>query len=251
LLPDGRVLVAENRYDHTRLMVWEAGKQPVPLVNTPDETFPPVAVMGSSEVAFMISTPSPKPHVEMAIANISTGTIRRRVAFDKVGLTNSLAPTPDGKMLFLSAGGSIWSIPSSGGEAKRFRAGNGVAGVDPSGQYLLVEVYEHPKIRLMRVPLDGSAEREIPLTGPYRLAPNVAVQSGNISKDGHLLAPLTSPDSSFVSPGMVDLATGQMTRIPVDPYFDYGFIARSPGGQITAVAIGLKSTLWKFQPEDR
>lgn len=32
-----------------------------------------------------------------------------------------------------------------------------------------VELAENPKIRLVRVPLDGGAEQGMPLTGPYRL----------------------------------------------------------------------------------
>ena len=183
---------------------------------------------------------------QLAIASIATGTILRRITV--TGTPNSLSATPDGKTIFISSDASIWSAPTAGGEPRKIRTGNGVAGVGPLGKYLLVQVYEHPKIRLIKFPLDGSTEREIPLNGPYRLAPYTPIGSGNISMDGLLLAPLASSDSFFVSPGVVNLATGHMMRIPVDPNFDYGFMARSSGGQITAVAAGLKSTLWRFQP---
>jgi len=244
LLPDGRVLRAGT----WQLVVLEEGKEPVPLVNTSDQTMSPATALGSSEVAFIIVSPTPTPHRELAVAAISTGTILRRIAFDKGGIT-SLAATPDGKTLFLAAGGSIWSLPATGGEPKRIRPGDSV-GVDPTGKYLLVQVIEHPKTRLVRVPLDGGGEQEIPLTGPYHLTFE-PIGTEMIGKDGRLVVPLASPDSWFFSPGIVDLATGRMTRIPVDHYYDYFSMAWNPDGQVVATAMGLKSALWKFQPEGR
>jgi WD40 repeat protein len=250
-MPDGRVIITEGRQDKARLEFWAPGKEPVPLANTTEETVPPVAVLGSKEVAFRIVSSTPQRHLDIAIADISTGTILRRIVFDKAGIINDMKGTPDGKTLFLSADSSIWSVPSSGGEPRRVRAGNGLGGVDPTGKFLLVEVYEQPKSRLWRVPLDGGAEHEILLTGSYRLAPYTPISPGNITKDGRVLAPLVSPDSSFVSPGIVDLSSGRVTPISVDHHFDYGFMTWGPGGQVTAIATGLKSTLWKFQPEGR
>ncbi len=242
LLADGRVLLAGTRQGRVCLMILEAGKEPVPMVNTPDETAPPAAELGPTEVAFTIG----KRMEELAVANISTGTILRRITINKGPIT-ALAATPNGKTLFLAAGGSIWSIPSTGGELRRIRPGHGV-GIDPIGKYLLVQLVESTKIRLVRIPLEGGLEQEIPLSGPYRLT-SVPIGSGMISKDGRLIAPLGSPDSWFLSPGIVDLVAGRMTRIRVDPFFDYTFMALGPGGQVTAIAMGLKSTLWKFQRE--
>ena len=229
-------------------MVVEEGKEPVPLVNTSDQTLTPAAALGLSEVAFIIDSSSPRPHREVGIAEVSTGTILRRIAFDH-GVITSLAATPDGKTVFLASGGSIWSVPSAGGAPKKIRSGDSM-GVDPTGKYLLVQVVENPAPRLVRVPLDGGAEQEIPLTGPYHLTFQ-PIHSEMIGKDGRLVAPLTSPDSWFFSPGVVDLATGRMTRIPVENYFDYLFLAWGRDGQIIGTAKGLKSTLWKFEPNRR
>jgi hypothetical protein len=57
----------------------------------------------------------------------------------------------------------------AGGEPRKVRAGCYVA-VDPAGRYLLVQVSENPIIRLIQVPLDGGAERELPRTGTLRPA---------------------------------------------------------------------------------
>jgi len=60
--------------------------------------------------------------------------------------------------------------------------------------------------------------------------------------------------SDIFSFGVVlhELLTGQRAfHGPVDHYFDYLFMAWAPDGQVVATAMGLKSTLWKFQPESR
>jgi dipeptidyl aminopeptidase/acylaminoacyl peptidase len=248
LLPDGRVVVTGRVQGRNHLMGLETGKNPVLFVNTGYETFTPATALGRSEIAFLTAAPSPKPHREVAIADISNGTISRRFAFDK-GRITSLAATPDGKTLFIAAGGNIWSVPLSGGEPRVIRAGDSM-GVDPSGKFLLVQVIEAPKVRLIKVPLDGAAEQEIRVIGPYRLS-FLPITSQTIGKDGRLVVSLTSPDSRFVSPGIIDLATGQATRIPVEHYCDYLSTAWAPDGSILSTTLGLRSSLWRFQEASR
>jgi WD40-like Beta Propeller Repeat len=182
------------------------------------------------------------------VADIATPTLSRRIPFDK-GSISSWAATPDGKTLFIAAGGNVWSIPADGGEPRIIRAGDSV-GVDPSGKFLLVQVIEFPQTRLIRVPLDGGAEQEIRLIGQYHLS-STPINSRMIKEDGRLVVSLVSPDSWFVSPGIVDLATGLATRIPVDRHYDYVSTAWAPDGSIQATARGLKSSLWRFQEASR
>src|ERR1019366_1601966 len=100
----------------------------------------------------------------------------------------SLACAPDGKTIFFAARGVVWSVPSAGSatpEARRIRVGDGVV-ADPSGTKILVRGMEGSEIHLFSVPLDGSAERKIPLgktdpVAPVPLAPNA------LSPDGRLL----------------------------------------------------------------
>ena len=112
----------------------------------------------------------------------------------------------------------------------------------------MVQVNDTPRMRLFDVPVNGGAEREIPLSGSFVL-PDFALNSSSISADGRLLAPLASSDSWFYSPGIVDLATGTVTRIPVDHLGDYWVLLPAPGGQVMAGAFDDRSTLWRFQPE--
>jgi hypothetical protein len=150
-------------------------------------------------------------------------------------------------MLYCAADGMIWSVSVSGGEVRRIRAGDAVA-VDPRGQYVLVQLIEMSKSRLVRLPLNGGPEQEIPLTGPFHLTP-YPITSAAISMDGRLLAPLASPDSWLFPPGMVDLATGQTTRMRVDRLGDYRIMGWAPDGQVIAAVADLRSMIWKFQAE--
>jgi hypothetical protein len=137
ILPDWRAILQESVGGRSRLVIVEAGKDPVLLVNTAEETAVPVAAAGSAEVAFLIG---PKPRRTIAMAAVSNGRITRRIHFDN-GPIESLASTPDGTILYCAAGGTVWAIPVSGEEPRRIRAGDRVS-VDSGGQTLLVEVAE-------------------------------------------------------------------------------------------------------------
>ena len=127
------------------------------------------------------------------------------------------------------------------------RAGDSVA-TDPSGRYLVINANEASKTRLFSVPLEGGAEREIkmdpsqPLMGTWWLSPN------SVSADGRLLFPLQPLDSWFSPIGLIDTATGRVTRVASDDVSDYHSMAWLPDGRILALRVGLRSTLWKFQP---
>ena len=245
VLPDGRAIVTDLSGGRSRLLAVEAGKIPVPFVSTAEDTAGPAAVAGPREVAFLIG---PAPRRTIALASISNGRITRRIPFDK-GVIYGLAGTPDGKTLFCSADGAVWSVPLAGGDPKKIRAGDGIA-VDPSGENLFVELIEPPKTRLVRVPLHGGAEQEIPLNGPLHLG-NASLGSSAVSKDGRLLMPLVSPDAWSSPPGVVELATGRIARIPVDYAGDFIHMSWSPDGQVIARAFPLRSTMWKFLPEGK
>jgi hypothetical protein len=122
------------------------------------------------------------------------------------------------RTIYCAAGGSIWAIPPLG-EPRRICAGESAV-ADSDGLSLLVQVMEAPKTRLVRVPLEGGAPRELPLNGPFHLTFE-PLNSAEISRDGRLLVPLTSLDSWFFVPGMIDLATGRMHRVAVDHFGDY------------------------------
>src|SRR5262249_342965 len=55
-LPDGRVLFTSRTADRNHLMLAQSGKEPVLFVDTQEETSGPAAMVGQSQVAFMIGT---------------------------------------------------------------------------------------------------------------------------------------------------------------------------------------------------
>jgi hypothetical protein len=243
-LADGRVVVGSIAAGRRRLVAVEAGKDPVPLLNTNEETAPPVTPAGPNQVAFLIGA---EPRRTIALASIANGRITRRIPFDK-GVISSLASSPDGKTIYCAAGGAVWSIPSEG-EPRRVCAGESIA-ADPGGQSLVVKVIEAPRTRLMRVPLDGTPAREIPLTGPFHLTLDPLASSA-IGRDGRMVAPLASLDSWFFVPGIIDLKTGAMTQISVDHFGDYHSAVWTSDGQIVAAANELRSSIWRFRPKGR
>jgi hypothetical protein len=243
VLPDGRAAVTARTGGHTRLMLVEKGKDPIPLTSAAEETSGPMTVAGPREIAFLIG---PVPHQTIALADTASNRIVRRIPLNK-GKITSLSSSPDGKTLYAAAGGSIWAIPSSGGEARMIRAGDSVT-ADPSGRQLVISVTESAKFRLFRVPVEGGPEQEIVTDGSIPLMGGPSLSPNALSADGRLLQPLESLDSWFNAPALLDTATGRITRIVSDDVSDYKSMAWLPDGRILALHVGLRSTLWKFQP---
>jgi hypothetical protein len=239
-LPDGRAIVMMRGLGRDRLMALADGKSPAPLVATTEETSEPMAAAGPRGIAFTIG---PAPHVAIAVAETSTGRITSRIALGK-GEISSIASSPDGKTLYFSAGGKIWSVPSAGGEPSLIRSGDGVT-ADPSGRSLVISTVESAKVRLFRFPLDGSAEHEIATDGSVPLAPE---SRGFLRADGRLLAVLAPLDSWFNVPGILDTNTGRITRLPTDQLSHTRALSWTPDGQIVEVRESVRSTLWRFQP---
>ena len=80
---------------------------------------------------------------------------------------------------------------------------------------------------------------------PMQLSPNA------LRADGRLLTSLLPHDSWFNPPAIVDTRNGGLTRIASDNRSDYQSIGWSPSGDIVALRIGVRATIWKFQAEAR
>ncbi|HTQ57610.1 MAG TPA: protein kinase [Bryobacteraceae bacterium] len=242
--PLGSRVVFLEGVGRSRLMVLEPGKDPVPLLNTAEEIVPPLTVAGPSEIALLVG---PAPHRSIALVSAANGRITQRIPFDK-GLITSLSASPDGKTIYCAASGAVWSVPREG-VPRRICVGDQVA-AEPDGRTLLVKLLETPKARLVRVPLDGTPAREIVLSGPLHLGWQ-SLGSGNIATDGRMYLPLQSPASWFADPGIVDLTTGKMTRLPVDHFGDYFFMSLRPDGRIIAGAHDFRFSVWRFRAKAR
>ena len=239
VLPDGRMVWQEQTAERRRLTIVEQGKPTVPFSAIAEETLLPAAATGPTEVALMLG----KDRKTIGIASLATGEIIHRIAFDK-GEIRGIVATPDGQTLYCNAAGSIWAQPvEEGSPARLVRPGYAV-GMHPAGKYLAVIDEDEGRIRLLTVPLDGTPEHEVPISGDA--TPDI-IEMGAVNKDGKLLIGLQSPDSWFLEPAVIDLATGRATRIPIDVRGDSFTMAWAPDGQILAAVTGLESSLWKFQ----
>jgi eukaryotic-like serine/threonine-protein kinase len=243
LLPDGRAVVPALAGGRTRLMAAERGKYSVPLIATSEETAAPLTSVGAREIAFVIG---PVPRETIALAEIANGRITRRIAPGK-GVISSLGSSPDGKVIYFAAGNSIWAIPSSGGDARMICSGDSVT-ADPTGRGLVITRIEASKLRLFRESLDGKSEHEIAVDDSVPLFPEILAPNA-LRSDGRLLTPLAPRDSWFNPPGIVDIANGRVTHIQSENTSDYNSMAWLPDGQLMALQIGLRATIWKFKQE--
>jgi Tol biopolymer transport system component len=244
VLADGRVVVPVGAPGHIRLMAAATGKDPVPLVNTAEETAAPMTPVGTREIAFMLGR---EPRQTIALADIVTGRILRRLDPGK-GAVVSLASSPDGRTLYFAAGGRIWSMLSEGGEAKAIRAGDCVI-ARPDGGALLVAASESARVRLFQVPLEGSAEREVTIQDRDPLSLINPLTPGAAHPNGRVLVSMGAIDSWFNRIGMLDPKAGRITVKLADPRNDYHTVAWDGQGRIVALRMGLKAAILKFTPQ--
>jgi hypothetical protein len=247
LLLDGRMVTTTVASGHARLMVMEKGKDPVPLVITQEPTAPPMTLAGPHEIAFTIG---PGPRTTIAIADITTGRISRRITPGKGGIVG-LSASVNGETLYFCAAGSVWAVSSSGGEPRAVAAGDYVT-VDPSRGSLIVVRGASSHIRIFQVPLDDRPEREIPLdhsipvygthAGPF--------SSESIDAKGRLLVSLSPFDSWFNALGILDTNSGRIDRVPVDSLSDHHSGVWTPDGGVLYTEVRMRATIWKFLQAD-
>lgn len=235
-LPDGRAVWAEYAAGQSRLMIGTAGKEPTSLVSTAEDISGPMTAVGLGAVAFLIGAES---HSTIGVAALTNGRIMTRIPFVK-GRVEQMSSSPDGKTLYCAAAGSIWAVTTDG-KVRRQCAGNFVS-VEPGGQSLLVEIRESPNTKLVRVPLNGGAERAIRVPGPLTLG--YMIDNEGV-RNGRLLAPGSGP-TWYWPPAIFDLATGKSARIPLEYVGDFHHMSWAPDGKVIACAQAWRSNLWKF-----
>ena len=212
-------------------------------MDTKEETAPPATLVGDREVAFLLGTP---PDRTIAIASIADGRIVHRLQVGKGVLIQSLAASPDGKTLYYAASGSVWAIPTAGGEPRKIHDGDGVA-ADPRGQDLIVQLNEKDNVRLVQVPVSGGPERAIPIRGEIHPAPLV-LSPNAVNKDGRIVVEVGVKDSWFWPPAVLNPETGDVQRIPVAYEADFDQPGWSSDGRIVSMAQTLRAAIWRFRP---
>jgi Tol biopolymer transport system component len=219
------------------------GKESVPFVETQDETSMPSSIVGQTHVAFMIG---PKNGQTIAIASLADRRITKRLEGSRGSAIDNLVGSPDGKTIYYTASGSVWSIPASDGQPKKIREGDSVT-LDPYRQELIVRLTGD---RLVRQPLAGGAESEILVQGNLRVGAGglSSLNSNAVGKDGRILASMESSASWFWPVGLVDPKTGRVQVIPLGNNADMSG-GWSSDGKLVVVAKTLRVSLWRFRPE--
>jgi hypothetical protein len=181
---------------------------------------------------------------EVAIVSVSSARVIRRLKGPIAGAT-TLDASPDGRTLYYSSTGSIWSLPIDGGTDRKICAGDSMV-VDPDSGDLIVKLDEPQHFRLQRVPIAGGVPRDLPMGTELRMA-NRPLSPGAI-KNGRLLFSAATDDSWYWFVGMFDLKSGAVTRVPIKYETDFHLATWSADGRVLAMGLGVRSTLWRYQP---
>jgi hypothetical protein len=243
-LGDGRLLLAMRTGGRDRIMVLAPGKEPVPFIETQDETSSPMAMLGDDRVVFLAGTP---PNRKVAVASISDGRIVRRLArVDGNQLISGLAGSPDGAVIFLVAGGTLWRVPSDDGDPQNLRGADSVA-VSRDGRELIILLNEASGIRLVRRTLAGGAEQEVPVRGGVRLTP-WPIAPNAVARDGRIVVRVTTKDTWYWPAAILEPRTGSVEFLPGHTTADMLTPGWDDLDRVVTIAKATRGTLWKFRP---
>ncbi len=242
-LPDGRATLDLLVAGRHKLLAINSSSELVPFIQTKEDASFPACMVGKSEIAFMLGSFG---HAVVALASVADGQVSRRFTEIPAGDISALAGSLDGKTLFYVASGTVWAIPTSGGQPRRVAAGESIT-VDPNGKDLIVDVRDREGIRLVRIPISGGAGVSIPIQGALRLAP-INLTSNAMGKDGRVLFTAASPDSWFYGAGILDPQSGKVSMIPLSFAGDVFAPSWLADGRIISAGLPTKASLWRFRP---
>ena len=241
--PDGRLLLPTVISGRSRLLIGKPGGNFFPLVDIAEETHPPAVLLPDNQAAFIAGTGSDQTIV---IASAGEGWIIRRLSGSKGVPVGSLAASPDGRTLYYTAEGTVWAIPASDGTPRKISAGDSVA-VDPNGKGLIVNLVEKAGVRLVRVPLAGGPEQDVYVRRDLTIDP-LPLGVNGLRSDGKLLIGVVPRDSWFFNTAVLDLASGKLTRVPLNFTGDLLLSGWTNEGRILAFGELMHAHIWRFRP---
>jgi len=241
--PDGRLLLPTLLSGHSRLLIGKPGGNFFPLVDTAEETHQPAVSLPDNQAAFIAGTGADQMIV---IASAGEGRIIRRLSGSKGASVNNLAASPDGRTLYYTVDGTLWAIPADDGTPHKISAGDGVA-VDPDGKGLIVDLMEKTGVRLVRVPLPSGPEQDVNVQRDLTINP-IALGANALRKDGKLLIGVEAADSWFFNQAVLDVASGKLTRVPLNFTGDILYSGWTNDGRILAFGELMHSHIWRFRP---
>ena len=245
-LPDDRFLLAFAEGEQDRLMVVAPGGSPVQFLDIDEEARGPLARAGDDSVAFVIGAAGMQ---QLAIATVD-GRLQRRIPIEGNQIAG-LSASPDGAVLYYVFDGTIFSVPSSGGQSEPEYPGDQVA-VDPSTGELVVMLAEG-EVRLIRVAPGEGRDSPLPVeSSEWRLADtnSQSFTGGAVAADGRGVARIAGPGSAYWPVGVFDTRSGGTVALPADPtQFDMYSASWDREGRLVMLAHPFRSELWRFRPE--
>ncbi len=239
ILPDGRPLVYSVSGFKRRFQIVQPDGTLTPLIESSEECGMPAALVGDDRVAVMTDR---KP-LEIAIVSIADGRIVQRLPVPAERLS-SLASSPDGKTLYYSSAGFIWSISTEGGPARKLAAGDSVS-ADVNGRDLIVSLQDKDAIRLMRVPVGGGTPQPIPMTGGLRI-PGTLLHPSIVGPGGMIALTTASSDRWAFHAGLLDPRTGALKRIPLNFDGETDWAGWTRDGKLVSIGTVIGMSLWRF-----
>ena len=242
-LPDGHVLLPGLVAGRRRLLLRNTQGETRPLVDTAEQTAPPVAALAGDRAVFLAGPVGAPP--SLVLASVRDGRILKRLPGTEGAAPQDLAASVDGRTVFYPDRGDLWAVDVDGAAPPRkLFAGHGVSAF-PDGTELLVQRNGMNGVDLFRVPVNGGHELRIPLLGDLRLAP-LPLSGRAVGPDGRIVVTVASRSSGRWGPAFLDPATGAVERIPVLFEGDVQSVGWADGENLVALGVSLRTELWRF-----
>ena len=246
-LPDGGTLIPNQVLGRRRLLIATPEGELHPFLDSAEQATLPAAIVGVGQLAFLSGAVG-QPQL-ITIATLPEGRIVRRLEETKGIAPQSLVASPDGRTLYYVNAGSLFAVGVEGGKPRNLRQANGVA-VDARepNPSLIVQVNSADGVKLIRMPFDGGPDLPILAASTLRLAP-IPISGAAIGPDGRIAVTVTSPDSTFRGVALLDPMTAMLEKLPVVFDGDLQYPAWDREGNLRAVGVSIRSSLWRFQPQ--
>jgi hypothetical protein len=245
-LPGGGLLLPVQTLGRRRLFVAAGGGQLRPLLDIDEQAMPPAVVVGDRRLAFLSGGRGQPPLV--TLASLPEGRVVGRLEATRGTAPQSIAASPDGTTIFYVHSGTLYAIPTEGGEAKSLGPASGVA-VDarPPAPSLVVQLNDVDGVKLFRQPIAGGERQPIPIISALRLhaAP---LSASAVGPDGRIAVGVISSDADSRGVALLDPATGFLERIPVAFDGDMHYPAWGRDGTLLATGVAIRTSLWRFRP---